>query len=134
MRPASPSFDTWSAFLLILFGIVGLCGLFASYANSIPLERALARSTILDQVAATDGTRAALDRFRPALDSLTPVLDAPGPLAARIAAARVTVTSEQEREAASIGYRTRLMLGVITVIAAALGVGILALARRQTGR
>ena len=124
------NFDSWSAFLLMLFGVVGLCGLFASYANSIPLERALARSAVLDQVLeapdAAGGLRAGLGDLGPA------VLDGQGALAERVGAARRVVADEQGREAASIGYRTRLMLAVVTVIAAGLGVGIMGLARRST--
>jgi hypothetical protein len=58
------------------------------------------------------------------------VLDGTGPLADRVAAARAVVSDEGRREAASIGYRTRLMLCVVTVIAAVLGAGMLGLARR----
>ena len=131
MGAAMRTFDSWTAFLLMLFAVVGLCGLFASYANSIPLERALLRSAALDQVL-TAADPAALARLRPELGELaTPVLDGAGLLAERVGAARRVVANEQEREAASIGYRTRLMLGVVTVIAAALGAGIMALARRQ---
>lgn len=127
-------FDSWSLFLIMLFAIVGLCGLFASYATSIPLERGLARSVTLDQVLAADaGTDAAarLERLRPGLGSLgSDVLDGTGPLADRVAAARAVVLDEERREAASVAYRTRLMLGVVTILAAILGAGILGLARR----
>lgn len=128
--------DPWAAFLLMLFAVVGLCGLFASFATSIPLERGVARSALLDQVladsAAPDG-RARLEQLRPRLDSLAPaVLDRPGPIEDRVQAARAVVRDEQQREETSLAYRTRLMLGVVTVIAAGLGVGILQLARRTT--
>lgn len=126
-------FDSWSLFLLMLFAIVGLCGLFASYATSIPLERGLARSATLDQVLAAEAgsDTARLERLRPVLGSLgSDVLDGTGPLADRVAAARAVVFDEERREAASVAYRTRLMLGVVTVLAAILGTGILGLARR----
>ena len=126
-------FDSWSLFLLMLFAIVGLCGLFASYATSIPLERGLARSATLDQVLAAEAgsDTARLERLRPVLGSLgSDVLDGTGPLADRVAAARAVVFDEERREAASVAYRTRLMLGVVTVLAAILGAGILGLARR----
>ena len=58
------------------------------------------------------------------------MLDGTGPLADRVAAARAVVFDEERREAASVAYRTRLMLGVVTVLAAILGAGILGLARR----
>ena len=126
--------DSWAAFMVMLFAVVGLCGLFASYATSIPLERGVARSALLDEVMADgalpDGA-ARMEALRPRLDTLGPaVLDGSGPLAARVAAARAVVGDEQRREEASLAFRTRLMLGVVTLIAAVLGVGILSLARR----
>ena len=121
-------FDSWTAFLVMLFAVVGLCGLFASYSGTIPLERALMRGQMLDRVL-EGGDQ---DRLRQDLGDLAPaVLDGPGPLDTRIAAARRVIADETGREVASIGYRTRLMLGVVTFIAAALGAGIMALARRQ---
>lgn len=123
--------DAWSAFLVMLFALVGLCGLFASYAPSIPLERGVARSALLDRVLAA-GETGALEPFRPALGPLArQVLDGPGPLPERVATARTVVADEQRREASSITYRTRLMLGVITALAAILGTGILALDRKR---
>ena len=130
-------FDSWTAFLIMLFAVVGLCGLFASYATSIPLERGLARNALLDQVladAAAPDAGSRLEQLRPRLDELAPkVLDGTGPLADRVKAARAVVDDEQRREAASLGYRTRLMLGIVTTIAAVLGAGILSLARRTPG-
>ena len=121
--------DAWSAFLAVLFMLVGLCGLFASYASAIPLERGLARSALLDE--ALDADAAGLQAMRPELGTLAgPVIDGPGTLPQRVAQARRIVDDERRREAASIDHRTRLMLGVITVLAMGLGVGIMALARR----
>ena len=123
--------DAWTAFLVMLFALVGLCGLFASYAPSIPLERGLARSATLDQVLAAKDAPA-LEHLRPALGPLArPVLDGSGPLSDRVASARTVVADEQRREAASITYRTRLMLGVVTALAAILGAGILGLERKR---
>lgn len=128
------TFDSWAAFLVMLFAIVGLCGLFASYATSIPLERGQARLALLDRVM-VDGTGsdgpARLEKLRPQLGSLAPaLLDRSGLLEDRVKTARAIVQDEQQREESSLTYRTRLMLGVITSIAAVLGVGILGLARR----
>ena len=128
-------FDAWTAFLLMLFAIVGLCGLFASYATSIPLERGMARGVLLDQVAADSVAADAsvrLERLRPTLGALGgPVLDGPGPLTERIASARAVVQDEQQREESSLAFRTRLMLAVVTGLAAFLGAGILSIARRN---
>ena len=125
----------WTGFLVMLFAIVGLCGLFASYADSIPLERGTARSALLDTALSTgagaDGAQR-LEQLRPMLGDLgVLVLDGAGPLAERVAKARLVVVDEQRREAASVGYRTRLMLVVVTLLAAGLGAGILALVQRQ---
>ncbi len=129
-----PRFDAWTAFLLMLFAVVGLCGLFASYAGSIPLERGQVRTATLDSVltdSAAPDAPARLERLRPRLGDLAAaVLDGTGPMAGRVAAAKAVVLDEQQREERSLAYRTRLMLGVVTTLAAVLGAGILAIARR----
>jgi hypothetical protein len=85
---------------------------------------------VLVESAAADGA-ARLERLRPALGGLaTAVLDGPGALPERVAAARAVVLDEQRREEASVAYRIRLMLGVVTVIAAVLGGGILSIVGR----
>jgi hypothetical protein len=117
---------TWVAFLVVCFLVTGLTGLFASYSGVIPLERAIHRSRALDAALATDGSAATLGPLLGADADL--VAHAAGDLPARVAAARETVLSEGEREAAAVSSRTRLMLGVITVLAAGLGAGILLLA------
>lgn len=130
--------DPWTAFLLMLFFLVGLCGMFASYATSIPLQRATAREVLLDETldaaGAPDGA-ARLERLREPLGSLAPsVLEGTSPIAQRVAEARRVIADEQRRESASIGYRTRLMLGVITVLAGAFGAGMMSIVRRQATR
>ena len=129
MRSTGP----WIAFLATLFLLVGLCGLFASYAVQIPLERAIARSAMLDGVLADADPAGRLARLEPTLGSLAGPLKAPGPLAERVARARGLVQEEQGRETASLNYRIRLMLVVITLVATGVGGGILALARKSGG-
>ena len=134
MRATGP----WIAFLVTLFALVGLCGMFASYATAIPLERGVARSALLDRVLQEGGGADAaprLEAVRPLLGTLGPaVLDGPGSIQARVAAARIIVRDEQRRESDSIAYRTRLMLGIVTALSAGLGGGILVLARRSADR
>jgi hypothetical protein len=93
-----PNRYVWIAFLLICFLVTGLTGLFASYAPSIPLERAIHRAEALDPQARTQALADGL------------------------------------READAVGNRTRLMLGVVTVLAAGLGSGILLLAAKDARR
>ena len=120
----------WVAFLLMCFLLTGLVGLFASYAASIPLERALHRLAALDVAAATATPDA--DAARNVLGaSAADLLAGPGDLTARLTRARAVIRSEGEREAASVAHRTRLMVGVITVLSAAVGAGIFLLATRR---
>jgi hypothetical protein len=128
---------TWTAFLLMCFALVGLTGLFASYATSIPLERALIRTGVLDQVLAADrapDAAARLDALRPALGpDADAVLSGPGELWDRVAAQRRVVLDEQGREARSVTHRVRIMVGTVTLLAALVGAGIMALASRRPG-
>ena len=119
----------WIAFLLTCFALTGLVGLFASYATSIPLERALHRNAVLDQaLAAAPPDEAAIRSvLGPAADQL---LAGPGELTARVAQARAAVRAEANEEQRSVASRSRLMLGVVTVLSAGLGTGILLLASR----
>ncbi len=126
---------TWTAFLLMCFALVGLTGLFASYATSIPLERALIRTGVLDQVLAAaraPDAAARLDALRPALGpDADAVLSGPGDLWDRVAARRLVVLDEQGREARSVAHRIRIMVGTVTLLAALVGAGIMALASRR---
>ncbi|GAC1344527.1 MAG: hypothetical protein NVSMB18_22310 [Acetobacteraceae bacterium] len=125
----------WIAFLLMCFVVTGMTGLFASYSTSVPFERALLRGAVLDQAlvagsAPDAGVR--LEALRPALGrSAEQVLSGPGDIASRVAAARASMLDEQRREANSVGYRTRLMLFIVTFLAAGLGAGLLLLATRS---
>ncbi len=128
---------TWTAFLGMCFAVVGLTGLFASYGPLIPYERGMARLAVLDEVVAASQAAdapARLAALRPALaDQADAVLAGPGALADRVAAARIRVQAETAREGASVAYRIRLMVGVVTLLAGGLGMGIMLFALRQRG-
>ena len=121
--------DGWTAFLAMLFLILGLCGLFASYAAPVPLERALSRNAMLDGWQRSGAGAAELEAMRPALGNLAPALLAQGPLPERLGRARAMIADEARHEAASVGYRARLMVLVVMVLCAGLGTIILAIAR-----
>ncbi len=117
---------TWMAFLAAAFGVVGLMGLFASYAAPIPLERAMARDATLDEALATSGAKPALEQLRGRLDdSAATVIDGAGPIADRVASARTAMHTSLEHEAAALGGRVRLELLVVTVVAAGFGLVVL---------
>ena len=121
---------TWMAFLATAFAVVGLTGVFASYAAPLPLERAMARDAALDEALASGGQRAALDALRPRLDESAAILDGAGPIEARVASARAAMREELLREAAAVGDRVRLMIAVVTVLAAVFGAVVVGAAAR----
>jgi hypothetical protein len=119
----------WLAFLTMCFALTGLVGLFASYATSIPLERALHRNAVLDQALASGqadpvAIRSVMGR------NAAEIIDGQGDLAARIARARGIVLADATDEESVVAGRTRLMVGLVTVLSAAVGAGILLLASR----
>lgn len=130
MRPQA----AWTAFLLMCFALVGLTGMFASYAVVIPLDRTLARTAVLDGVLAEerqpDPARRATLRMMLGPEVAPRVLDGPGELFDRVAAQREVVLREGTQEERSVVYRVRLLVAVVTVMAGLVGGGIMALARR----
>ena len=130
MRPNA----SWTAFLLMCFALVGLTGMFASYAVTIPLERTLARLAVLDGVLVEgrqpNPARRATLRQMLGPDVGPQVFDGPGDLFDRVAAQRATVLDEGGRETRSVIYRIRVLVAVVTVAAGLLGAGIMAISRR----
>ena len=117
---------TWMAFLAAAFGVVGLMGVFASYAAPLPFERAMARDATLDEALATGGAKPALEGLRDRLDDSAPeVIDGAGPIADRVATARAAMHTALETEAVAIGGRVRLELLVVTLVAAGFGLVVL---------
>ena len=117
---------TWMAFLAAAFGVVGLMGVFASYAAPLPLERAMARDATLDEALATGGAKPALETLRARLDDSAPVvIDGTGAIADRVATARAAMHGALQTEAAEIGGRVRLELLVVTLVAAGFGLVVL---------
>jgi len=129
---------SWTAFLVIAFGLVGLIGAFGTYASQIPFERALARSATLDAALAASrqpDAAAALERLRPALDdSADAILSGPGTVADRIEVERSRVFHRFEAEAHDTGFRLRIEIAVFTAAAALFGVAVLSIAQRSGGK
>jgi hypothetical protein len=125
---------TWMAFLAMTFVIVGMAGLFASYAAPIPLQRAMARDATLDEALASGGAPAALEGLRARLDdSAAEVIDGTGPLDARVAAARAAMRAELTHEADAVGERLRLMLVIVTIVGAVFGAVVVGASRAKSG-
>ena len=121
------------AFLCCAIAIVGLTGIFATYAVPIAFERQLARLAALDEVDAAAGApdpQTAVARLADRLgDSAAAV--APGSdLPARIASERTAMLARLNREAAATERQLRLLIGVVTLMAAAFGAAMLGSATR----
>ena len=128
------SAGTWTAFLAMAFIIVGLAGIFASYAAPLPLARALERETALDEAQAAahrPDAQAAIEALRPRLgDSADALLPVGGNMDARIAAARRAMRAQLTEDARIAALRSRWIIGVVTLMGIAFGAAVLHAARR----
>lgn len=111
-------------FLAATIAIVGMLGVMATYITPLPLERAMAREAVLDQLLADNG--ADYNELAPRLgDSAAAVK--PGPdLAARIAAERVAMRARLQAESNYTAGRLQLMLVVCSlgaILFGAVGLG-----------
>ena len=116
---------TWFAFLAVTFAVVGLTGIFACFAAPLPLARALAREAALTEaqaaLAAPDPARA-LEALRPRLgDSAAALLPIGGDMPSRIEAERRAMHLRFQAEAEATASRLRLLIAVVTVVAALFG-------------
>ena len=128
---------TWIAFLVMAFAIVGLMGIFATFAGPIPLERALARETALSEaraLAQRPDAATALEALRPALgDSAAAILPWSPDIDRRIAAEQRAVRHRFQAEAGDLAVRLRWLVALVTVMAAAFGIAVLHASRRAPG-
>ncbi len=117
------------------FVVVGLAGIFGTYAAPVPFGRALAREAVLDQVLAASlapDAQARLAALRPALgESAEAVLSGPGTLAQRVARERERMRARFAEEEAELDARLRLLIGVVTFAAALFGLAMLGVGRGE---
>lgn len=125
---------TWTAFLAMAFIVVGLAGMFASYAAPLPLERAMAREAALDsalQATHAPDPAAAIEALRDRLgDSADALLPVGGDMPARIAAERLAMRTRLSAEAGAEASRLRLLIGIVTLMGAAFGAAVLHMGRK----
>ena len=125
---------TWTGFLVVAFGVVGLVGGFSTYAAQLPFDRALARSQALDAVVAAShapAPKAATDALRPLLgDSADRVLSGPGTMEARADAERRRMLEDLHAESQDYGLRLRVVIAAFTGAAALFGAMVLSIVRR----
>lgn len=124
---------TWTAFLVMCFAAVGLTGLFATFATTVPLYRALAQNAALDQVLAASrqpDAAAQLDRLRPLLgESAAGALGGEGTVEERVSRERAAMRVRQEHEAEGVAWRIRVMVLVVTLMATLFGVFVMGVSR-----
>ena len=120
-----------AGFLAMAFAVVGMTGLLAAHVGRLPLERAMQREAVLDEVLAAAGNTAALEALRPRLgDSAAAVLPGGADIAGRVAAERVAMRARRLAEADATAMRLRVLLIVVTVVAGAVGIAALLAVRR----
>jgi hypothetical protein len=123
---------TLMAFLVMAVAMVGLTGLFATFAAPLALERQASREVALDAALATDGKPERLEALRDALgDSAQLVFSTQGNLGERVAAARTAMRVQLAAEAAEAATRLRWLISVITLVAAGFGAMLVGLAGRN---
>lgn len=123
----------WTAFLAMAFVVVGLSGIFASYAAPLPLARAVEREAALDEALAAahrPDAQAAIEALRPRLaESADALLPVGGDMDARIAAERRAMRARLMAEAGAAATRARWIIGVVTLMGIAFGAAVLHAAR-----
>jgi hypothetical protein len=116
---------TWMAFLVMAFAIVGLAGLFASFAQPVPLRRALAAIVRLDGTEGTDASRIAA-----VLDPADAKAALAAPAGTQLAAARAALIQSALADEAATAVRVRWLVALISLTGAAFGVAVLGIAGR----
>jgi hypothetical protein len=128
--------STWMGFLAMAFAVVGLTGLFATFAAPLPLQRALARDQALDELLAGSAgpdLAATFERLRPRLAESGDALSPPGgDMAARIASERRAMHARFIAEADAAANRLRWLICIATVMAAVFGMAVLHIGSRQS--
>ncbi len=132
VRRAPANWGTWSGFLGMAFALVGLIGMFATYATALPYQRGFREEMTLDRALATGGQQAALEALRPGLaEQADLVIEGKGPLDERVTRARGDLAARVEREGGALGDRMRLWIGVFTAVMALFGAMVLSVTRRS---
>ena len=113
---------TWIGFLAVAFAVVGLSGLFATYAMSAPWRRAALEITALDGAGPVEARIEAALGSEAARRRLAPPGTSPD---AALQAARAAVLHRAEEDATSAETRTRWLIVIVTVMGAAFGAAVL---------
>ncbi len=123
--------SAWGGFLVMAFIVLGLCGLFSTYAAQLPYQRALYADARLDAARDAPDAPAQLARLRAALgDDGAGAFDGTGDIVQRIDHAHRVLTQHFQRQGADIALRLRIVLVVFTAAASLFGVMVVSVLRR----
>jgi hypothetical protein len=126
---------TWAAFLVMCFAVVGLVGVFGTFASALPLRREIAREATLDEaVLAVRGPNpdAAIAALKDRLDdSAATLIPLPANPEAAISAERLAMRARFVAEAAATSSRVQMMIAIVTVMAAVFGSALMAFGARS---
>ncbi len=113
---------TWIGFLAMAFAIVGLAGLFASYALPVALDRAIAQTAQLE-----DGGESPQARIVAALGEAgaRPILQASDSDAAKLQAAARAILRQAAAEQDATALRLRWLIVVVSIMGALFGAAVL---------
>jgi len=131
MPRTSPIDSAWYGFLVMGFAVVGLAGIFGTYACQLPFQRGEAAEQVLDRAAATRGSADITAMQSDLGDNYRILADTHTPLAARIASARAATRQRTMLDARDIARRLRVVIGVITGGGALFGCMLLGAAAHQ---
>ncbi len=124
---------TWGGFLVMAFVVLGLCGLFSTYAAQLPYQREEYAETKLDAALAAPDANQRLETLRDALgDDAAGAFAATGDADTRIEAARRVLRQHFRDQARDIALRLRIVIAVFTGAAALFGLMVTSVLRRSS--
>ncbi len=130
--------SSWFVFLAIAFAVVGLTGMFGTFAAPVALQRAVLRDEVLEEARAAlakPDAAARIEAMRARLDdSAEALLPFGGDMEARIAAERTAMHARLRLDGDATTRRLRWLIGAVTIMAGIFGMMVLGAAGGQKRR
>ena len=121
----------WGGFLVMAFIVLGLCGLFSTYAAQLPYQRELFAEGKLDAARGAPDAASRLEALRDTLgDDGAGAFATRGDLPTRIEAARRALRRHFQEQGADIALRLRIVLVVFTFGSSLFGLIVVSVLRR----
>ena len=125
----------WGGFLVMAFVVLGLCGVFATYAAQLPYQRELFAEAKLDAAIGAPDAQDRLDRLRDTLgeDGSGAFPSARVDMRDKLETTRRLLRLHFQQQAADIALRLRIVLTVFTGASALFGLVVVSVLRRTPG-